>query len=45
MTIEAHDPTKHPVDCPECQRMMSAFEPNSTWEHAQSGRTQVQEER
>lgn len=37
MTVERHDSTKHPVDCPECQRMLDEFETNSVWEHAQAG--------
>lgn len=48
MAIEAHDPKKHPVDCPECQRMFAAYELNVTWEHSQSGprgRTQKGEQR
>ena len=45
MTLEAHDPRVHPVDCPECQRMLDAFETNAMWEHSKSGHPSAQSPR
>lgn len=39
MTLEAHDPSVHPVECAECRRMNDRKEPNPMLEHYKSGGT------